>query len=55
MSKLYHFTLYFKGEKTYTARTYEEALDELVNEYGDVEVSDCDTEEFDPYEDDYLS
>lgn len=54
MSKLYNFTFYFKGKRTFTANTYEEALDRLSDEYGDVDVYDNDTEEFDEYNDDYM-
>lgn len=54
MSKLYNFTLYFKGIKTYTAKNYGEALDKLSKEYGDVDVVSCGTEEFDENEDDNM-
>lgn len=55
MSKLYNYTLYFKGKRTYTASSYDEALDKLADEYYGVEVDDCDTEEFDENNDDYMS
>lgn len=54
MSKQYNFTIYFNGSATYTASSYEEALDKLADEFGSVDVTDCDTEEFDPYDDDYM-
>lgn len=54
MAKLFNFTFRFTGEATYTAETLEEALDKLADEYGDVKVVDRDTEEFDPYNDDYM-
>lgn len=55
MSKLYNYTIYFKGKKTYTASCYEEALYKLSDDYENVDVEDCDAEEYDPYEDDYMS
>lgn len=54
MSKLYNYTFYFKGKKTYTASSYEEALDKLSDDYEDVDVYDNDTEEFDEYNDDFM-
>lgn len=54
MSKLYNYTLYFNGKATYTAISYEEALSRLSDEHRDVDVYDCDREEFDEYDDDYM-
>lgn len=54
MSKLCNYTFYFTDKKTYTATCYEEALNKLSDEYGDVNVTDCETEEFDEYNDDYM-
>ena len=54
MPKLYNYSFYFSGKRTYTAETYEEALEQLSDEMGDVEINDCDTEEFDPDIDDYM-
>ena len=54
MPKLFNFDVTIKVRRTITASTYEEMFDKLADEYGsDFEVTDCDTEEFDPNEDDY--
>ncbi len=54
MSRQFNYKFTYIGEACYTAATYEEALERLEDDCGNVTVIDCDTEEFDPAVDDYM-
>ena len=55
MPKLFNYTFTCKLTVTYTAPTMEDALESLADDYGDVDVTETNCEEFDPDLDDYMT
>lgn len=55
MSKLYNYKLTCEFTTTYTAESYEEATERLREDEGDVEITDCSIEDFEPGLDDYMN
>lgn len=56
MAQLFNYTLTFQATATYTAESYDEAVQRLEeDEGGDVIVVDSNCEDFDPDLDDYMN
>lgn len=55
MSKLFNYTFTCQFTVTYTAPTYEDAVERLNDDYDDVDIIETDCEDFDPDLDDYMT